>query len=82
MSSAVCTQLYNYLAPPFISYRLYLAFKVGLSISAPVNGGMSDWFTRAQILKLDIADISEDYTNSIVFLNFELSAALLLPVEA
>ena len=43
---------------------------------------MSDLFIRAQILKLDIADILEDYTNSIVFLMFELSAALLLPVEA
>ena len=43
---------------------------------------MSDWLIREQILKIDIADISEDYTNSIGFLNFELSAAVLLQVEA
>ena len=48
------------------SYCLNLAF----SISTPVNGGMNDWFIRAQILKQDIADITEDYTDSIVFLNF------------
>jgi hypothetical protein len=59
-----------------------LPLKLAFTISAPVNGEMSDWFIRAHILNLDIADISEDYTNSIVFLNFELSAALMLPVEA
>jgi hypothetical protein len=59
-----------------------LPLKLAFTISAPVNGGMSDWVIRAQILKLDIEDISEDYTNSILFVNFELSAALLLPVEA
>jgi hypothetical protein len=33
-------------------------------------------------LKLDIADIAVDYIDSIGFLNFELSAPLMLPVEA
>jgi hypothetical protein len=28
-----------------------LSFKVAFTISSPVNGGMSDWFIRAQILK-------------------------------
>ena len=76
MSPAVFTQLYNYLV------RLNLAFNVAFTISAPVNGGKSDWFIRAQILKQGFADILEDYTDSIVFLNFELSAPLMLPVEA
>ena len=43
---------------------------------------MSDWFIYSQILKLDIADIAVDYIDSIGFLNFELSAPLMLPVEA
>ena len=43
---------------------------------------MSDWFIYSQILKLDIADIIEGYTDSIDFLSFELSAPLMLPVEA
>jgi hypothetical protein len=47
MSPAVCSQLYNYLLPPWLSYQINLAF----TISAAVNGGMSDWFIRAQILK-------------------------------
>ena len=34
--------------PPF---TLNLAFKLPFTISAPVNGGMSDWFIHAQILK-------------------------------
>ena len=42
---------------------------------------MSDWFIYSQILKLDIADIAVDYIDIIVFLNFEFSASLLLPVE-
>ena len=46
MYLAVCTQLYKYLSPPWLSYYLNLA----LTISAPVNGGKSDWFIRAQIL--------------------------------
>jgi hypothetical protein len=43
---------------------------------------MSDWFIRERILKQGFADILEDHTDSIVFLNFELSAPLILPVEA
>jgi hypothetical protein len=35
-----------------------------------------------QCLAFDIADITEDYNDSIVFLNCELSAPLMLPVEA
>jgi hypothetical protein len=59
-----------------------LPLKLGFTSSSPENGGMSDWFIRAQILKLEIADITDDYTNSIDFLNFELSATLILPVQA
>ena len=43
---------------------------------------MSHWFIRARILKQGFADILEDYTDSIVFLNVEMSAPLMLPVEA
>ena len=35
-----------------------------------------------QIWMLDIADIKEDYTDSIVFVNFKLSSTLMLPVNA
>ena len=35
-----------------------------------------------QIWMLDIADIKEDYTEIIVCLNFDLSAPLILSVEA
>ena len=59
-----------------------LPLKLAFTISAPVNGGMSNWFTCTHILKQDIADIKEDYTNSIDFLNFELCVPLMLPVEA
>ena len=65
-----------------LHFTQFLAFKLAFTISAPVNGGMSDWFICVQILKLDIADIIEDYTDSIDFLSFELSAPLMLPVEA
>ena len=34
-----------------LHFTQYLAFKIAFTISAPVNGGMSDWFIRAQILK-------------------------------
>ena len=71
-------------ARPPIGFRYcpHLAFKVCYTISAPVNGVMSDWFICAQIWKLDIADVTEDYTNSIVSVNFELSSPLMLAVEA
>ena len=46
-------------------------------ISAPVRGGMSDWATSEQILKYDITDMAEDYTNSIVFVNFDFSSRLM-----
>jgi hypothetical protein len=65
-----------------LHFTQYLAFKDAFAISARVNGGMSDWFICVQILKLGIAGILEDYTDSKVFLNFELSAPLIFPVEA
>ena len=34
-----------------IHFTKYLAFQVSFTISAPVNGGMSDWFICAKILK-------------------------------
>ena len=40
--------------------------------------GMIDWFSRAEILKYDIADITEDYTASIVFPNFGIFFSLFL----
>ena len=43
---------------------------------------MSDWFIHAQSFLYDIADILEDYTDILDFLNFELSAPLMIPVEA
>jgi hypothetical protein len=71
-----CTQEYTIL--PAVSTPFW-AFKVAYTIHTGVNGGMSDWFICAQILKSGIA---EDYTDSEVFLNFELSAPLMFPVEA
>ena len=44
-----------------------LPVKLAFTISAPVNEGMSNWFICTHILKQDIADITEDYTDSIVF---------------
>ena len=34
-----------------LHFTQYMAFQVAFTISAPVNGGMSDWFIRAKILK-------------------------------
>ena len=65
-----------------LHFTQYLAFKVAFEISARVNGGMSDCFICVQIMKQGIAGILEDYTDSKVFLNFELSALLMFPVEA
>jgi hypothetical protein len=70
MYPVVCTQLYNNLVPPWLGYRFYLAFKVAFSFCPPINGGLGDWFILAPILKYYIADITEDYTDSIVCLNF------------
>ena len=51
MYAAVYTQLYKNLAPPWLISYLNLAF----TISAPVNGGKSDWFIREQILQMEMA---------------------------
>jgi hypothetical protein len=70
--------MYTKFASRFVlHFTQYL--KVAFTISTPVNGGMGDCFICAQILKEDIADIIESYTNSIVFLNFEMSTPLMLP---
>ena len=50
-------------------------------IYVPVNRGKSDWVMCAQIWKLDIAVIAEDYTDNIVFVSFKLSSPLPFPVK-
>ena len=66
-------------------YCLRLVFNVGGVAdickvhAAPFNGGMSDRVMHAQIWKLDIANIAQDYTT--VLLNFELSSPVLLPLK-
>ena len=78
MTPTLITNLVHYMLALVIV--LTLPLKLAFTIFALVNGGMSDWLLLSQILKLHIADIAVDY--NIVFINFELSAPLMLPVEA